>query len=218
MKSADTVILYDSDWNPQADLQAIDRVHRIGQMKQVRVFRLISRNTIDERIAERAQKKLQLNEMIIEKGTGEMLKIILENEDKDIESIQASDIEIDRFFLDFRKPVVLLNDCLKEKKDEESADQFNRLNVKSVAENLKIAYSSSLLSTARASTTEKKETRKDSEPVENTLSKNKIQNIFSPPALFIQYILFFSVLIISSCIYIENIGKTRSCCNTKKIR
>lgn len=42
MATADTVILYDSDWNPQVDLQAQDRAHRIGQTKQVKVFRFVS--------------------------------------------------------------------------------------------------------------------------------------------------------------------------------
>lgn len=50
LATADTVIIYDSDWNPQADLQAMDRAHRIGQTKTVRVFRLITDNTVEERI------------------------------------------------------------------------------------------------------------------------------------------------------------------------
>lgn len=65
MATADTVIIYDSDWNPQSDAQAIDRAHRIGQKKQVRVFRLITENTIDERIVQRAEIKLRLDRMII---------------------------------------------------------------------------------------------------------------------------------------------------------
>lgn len=66
LTTADSVIIYDSDWNPQADLQAIDRVHRIGQTKQVRVFRLITENTVDERIVQRAEIKLRLDRMIIQ--------------------------------------------------------------------------------------------------------------------------------------------------------
>lgn len=42
LTSADIVVLYDSDWNPQADLQAMDRAHRIGQTKQVYVFRFVT--------------------------------------------------------------------------------------------------------------------------------------------------------------------------------
>ena len=66
MTTADTVIIYDSDWNPQVDFQAIDRVHRIGQKKQVRVFRLITENTIDQRIIQRAEIKARLDRMVIQ--------------------------------------------------------------------------------------------------------------------------------------------------------
>ena len=66
--TADVVILYDSDWNPQMDLQAMDRAHRIGQKKQVRVFRLVVENTVDEKIVERAEIKLRLDRMVIQQG------------------------------------------------------------------------------------------------------------------------------------------------------
>ena len=52
--SADTVIIFDSDWNPQADLQAQDRCHRIGQKKPVLVYRLCNAGTVEEKILERA--------------------------------------------------------------------------------------------------------------------------------------------------------------------
>ncbi|KAI6213624.1 Isw-1 [Aphelenchoides besseyi] len=68
LTSADVVILYDSDWNPQADLQAMDRAHRIGQKKQVRVFRFISENTVEERIIEKAETKLRLDSVVIQQG------------------------------------------------------------------------------------------------------------------------------------------------------
>merc|ERR1712141_666240 len=66
--TADIVILYDSDWNPQMDLQAMDRAHRIGQLKQVRVFRMVTENTVDEKIVERASVKLRLDRMVIQQG------------------------------------------------------------------------------------------------------------------------------------------------------
>src|SRR5690606_7622518 len=65
---ADIVILYDSDWNPQVDLQAMDRAHRIGQTKQVRVFRLITEQTVEEKIVERAERKLFLDAAVIQQG------------------------------------------------------------------------------------------------------------------------------------------------------
>jgi len=69
IKAADTVIFMDSDWNPQADLQAEARVHRIGQDKDVTVMRLITRFTVEEVIFQRALRKLQLSNTIIEEGT-----------------------------------------------------------------------------------------------------------------------------------------------------
>ena len=67
LTAADTVIIYDSDWNPQQDLQAQDRAHRIGQTKPVMVYRLVTANTIDEKIVERAAAKRKLEKMIIHK-------------------------------------------------------------------------------------------------------------------------------------------------------
>ena len=62
------VILYDSDWNPQADLQAQDRAHRIGQKRPVQVFRLVTEHTVEEKIVERAQQKLKLDAMVVQQG------------------------------------------------------------------------------------------------------------------------------------------------------
>ncbi|CAH3022601.1 unnamed protein product [Porites evermanni] len=68
LATADIVILYDSDWNPQVDLQAMDRAHRIGQKKQVHVFRFITESTVEERIVERAEMKLRLDAIVIQQG------------------------------------------------------------------------------------------------------------------------------------------------------
>ena len=64
--TANHVILYDSDWNPQVDLQAMDRAHRIGQKKQVYVYRLISISTVEEKIIERQAIKLKLDSVVIQ--------------------------------------------------------------------------------------------------------------------------------------------------------
>ena len=61
LASADTVILFDSDWNPMMDAQAQDRAHRIGQKNEVRVFRLVSASPVEERILSRATDKRNLN-------------------------------------------------------------------------------------------------------------------------------------------------------------
>uniref|UniRef100_A0A8C2WTK4 Proliferation-associated SNF2-like protein n=1 Tax=Cyclopterus lumpus TaxID=8103 RepID=A0A8C2WTK4_CYCLU len=68
LTAADTVIIFDSDWNPQADLQAQDRCHRIGQTKPVVVYRLVTANTIDQKILEKASAKRKLEQMVIHKS------------------------------------------------------------------------------------------------------------------------------------------------------
>ncbi|KAF2151431.1 hypothetical protein K461DRAFT_322684 [Myriangium duriaei CBS 260.36] len=68
LTSADIVILFDSDWNPQADLQAMDRAHRIGQTKQVYVYRFVTDNAIEEKVLERAAQKLRLDQLVIQQG------------------------------------------------------------------------------------------------------------------------------------------------------
>lgn len=62
------VIFLDSDWNPQMDMQAMDRVHRIGQKRPVTVFRLITKNTIEERILEAQNIKIKLDYLVVERG------------------------------------------------------------------------------------------------------------------------------------------------------
>nr|XP_028685532.1 chromodomain-helicase-DNA-binding protein 1-like isoform X3 [Macaca mulatta]XP_028685540.1 chromodomain-helicase-DNA-binding protein 1-like isoform X3 [Macaca mulatta]XP_028685541.1 chromodomain-helicase-DNA-binding protein 1-like isoform X3 [Macaca mulatta] len=68
LTAADTVIFVDSDFNPQNDLQAAARAHRIGQNKSVKVIRLIGRDTVEEIVSRKAASKLQLTNMIIEGG------------------------------------------------------------------------------------------------------------------------------------------------------
>ena len=68
LMTADTVVLFDSDWNPQADLQAMARAHRIGQTKPVTVYRLVSKETVEEEVLERARNKLMLEFITIQRG------------------------------------------------------------------------------------------------------------------------------------------------------
>ncbi|KAI5958818.1 INO80 [Candida theae] len=71
LTAADTVIFYDSDWNPTIDSQAMDRAHRLGQTRQVTVYRLLTRNTIEERMRDRAKQKEQVQQVVMEgKTTG----------------------------------------------------------------------------------------------------------------------------------------------------
>lgn len=68
LTAADTVIFYDSDWNPTVDQQAMDRAHRLGQTKQVTVYRLITQHSIEERILQRAKEKSEIQRMVISGG------------------------------------------------------------------------------------------------------------------------------------------------------
>lgn len=68
LQAADTVVIFDSDWNPHQDLQAQDRAHRIGQKNEVRILRLISSNSVEEKILERAQFKLDMDGKVIQAG------------------------------------------------------------------------------------------------------------------------------------------------------
>lgn len=65
LHTADTVILYDSDWNPQMDLQAMDRAHRIGQKNVVNVYRFITKGTVEERLNERQLIKLKWDSLVV---------------------------------------------------------------------------------------------------------------------------------------------------------
>ncbi|XP_019754076.1 ATP-dependent helicase brm isoform X2 [Dendroctonus ponderosae] len=68
LQSADTVVIFDSDWNPHQDLQAQDRAHRIGQLNEVRVLRLMTVNSVEERILAAARYKLNMDEKVIQAG------------------------------------------------------------------------------------------------------------------------------------------------------
>ncbi|XP_074279283.1 protein PHOTOPERIOD-INDEPENDENT EARLY FLOWERING 1 [Silene latifolia] len=65
---ADTVIFYDSDWNPAMDQQAQDRCHRIGQTREVHIYRLVSESTIEENILKKANQKRALDDLVIQSG------------------------------------------------------------------------------------------------------------------------------------------------------
>jgi len=68
LQTADTVIIFDSDWNPHQDLQASDRAHRIGQKNEVRVLRLMTVNSVEEKILAAAQHKLNVDQKVIQAG------------------------------------------------------------------------------------------------------------------------------------------------------
>uniref|UniRef100_A0A0N5C749 DNA helicase n=1 Tax=Strongyloides papillosus TaxID=174720 RepID=A0A0N5C749_STREA len=70
LATADTVIIYDSDWNPHNDTQAFSRAHRLGQKNTVLVYRFVTRNSVEEKVTSVAKKKMLLNHLVVRANTG----------------------------------------------------------------------------------------------------------------------------------------------------
>ncbi|KAG8857512.1 hypothetical protein FRB91_011255 [Serendipita sp. 411] len=122
LQSADTVILYDSDWNPHADLQAQDRAHRIGQTKIVRIYRFVTEKSIEESMLARARNKLNIDEKVIQAG-----KFDNKSSAQEREAILRQLIEGDQE--DDEKSAVPGEDELNEilARDEEEANLFHQI-------------------------------------------------------------------------------------------
>ncbi|KAF7437300.1 hypothetical protein PC9H_004139 [Pleurotus ostreatus] len=108
LQTADTVIIFDSDWNPHADLQAQDRAHRIGQTKAVLILRFITEKSVEEAMYSRARYKLDIDDKVIQAGRfdnkstqeeqEEFLRSILEA-DQEEENEEAGDMNDDELNL-----------------------------------------------------------------------------------------------------------------------
>ncbi|XP_060645595.1 chromatin-remodeling ATPase INO80 [Drosophila nasuta] len=102
LTAADTVIFYDSDWNPTVDQQAMDRAHRLGQTKQVTVYRLICKGTIEERILQRAREKSEIQRMVISGGNfkpdtlkpKEVVSLLLDDEEIEMKYRQEAKLQV----------------------------------------------------------------------------------------------------------------------------
>ena len=88
---ADTVIFYDSDWNPAMDAQAQDRAHRIGQTRDVHIYRLISESTIEENILKKANQKRHLSQLSLEEGKFNTQSFVQEMTVADILGVQPEE-------------------------------------------------------------------------------------------------------------------------------
>ncbi|XP_059405257.1 probable global transcription activator SNF2L2 [Carassius carassius] len=103
LQAADTVVIFDSDWNPHQDLQAQDRAHRIGQQNEVRVLRLCTVNSVEEKILAAAKCKLNVDQKVIQAGMFDQksssherrafLQAILEHEEQNEEEDEVPDDE-----------------------------------------------------------------------------------------------------------------------------
>lgn len=92
LQTADTVVIFDSDWNPHADLQAQDRAHRIGQTKAVRILRFITEKSVEEAMYARARFKLDIDDKVIQAGRFDN-KSTQEEQEEFLRSILEADQE-----------------------------------------------------------------------------------------------------------------------------
>jgi ATP-dependent DNA helicase len=93
LTAADTVVLYDSDWNPQQDLQAMDRAHRIGQTRPVIVYRLATRGTVEETLLLKADGKRKLEKLVIQKGKFKSLFDGVDGKTKGLSKADAEELQ-----------------------------------------------------------------------------------------------------------------------------
>lgn len=145
LQSADTVIIFDSDWNPHQDLQAQDRAHRIGQKNEVRILRLITEDSIEEMILERAVAKLEIDGKVIQAGkfdnksTSEeqeaLLRALMEKEEERRQKSNDEDQDMDDDEL---------NQIIARNTDE--LDVFKELDVERIMSIKQAEYSTALYS------------------------------------------------------------------------
>ena len=104
LTGADTVIFYDQDWNPAMDKQCQDRCHRIGQTRDVHIYRLVSEHTIEANILRKASQKQMLDDVVIQEGefTTDHFKktsvrdVLSDKLDSSSEGVSAADAALDR--------------------------------------------------------------------------------------------------------------------------
>ncbi|CAG8484587.1 16170_t:CDS:10 [Acaulospora morrowiae] len=126
LQTADTVIIFDSDWNPHQDLQAQDRAHRIGQTREVRILRLISQKSIEETILARAQYKLDIDGKVIQAG-----KFDNKSTAEEREAILRSLLEESEEANDFEEEEELDDDELNEilSRNDEELEMFRKMDI-----------------------------------------------------------------------------------------
>ncbi|KAM9703567.1 chromatin-remodeling ATPase INO80 isoform 3-T6 [Menidia menidia] len=120
LTAADTVIFYDSDWNPTVDQQAMDRAHRLGQTKQVTVYRLICQGTIEERILQRAKEKSEIQRVVISGGNfkPDTLK------PKEVVSLLLDDDELEKKLRQRQEEKRQLEECSKVKERKRKREKY----------------------------------------------------------------------------------------------
>ncbi|KAK5639502.1 hypothetical protein RI129_011994 [Pyrocoelia pectoralis] len=125
LTAADTVIFYDSDWNPTVDQQAMDRAHRLGQTKQVTVYRLICKGSIEERILQRAREKSEIQKLVISGGNfkPDTLK------PKEVVSLLLDDEEIEQKYRQRTEERKLLEDMREQERKRKQMASYKAIHM-----------------------------------------------------------------------------------------
>lgn len=92
LATADSVVIYDSDWNPHNDIQAFSRAHRIGQANKVMIYRFVTRSSVEERITQVAKKKMMLTHLVVRPGMGGRSATLSKKELDDILKFGTEDL------------------------------------------------------------------------------------------------------------------------------
>uniref|UniRef100_A0A673GXE6 Chromodomain-helicase-DNA-binding protein 4-like n=1 Tax=Sinocyclocheilus rhinocerous TaxID=307959 RepID=A0A673GXE6_9TELE len=121
LATADTVIIYDSDWNPHNDIQAFSRAHRIGQNKKVMIYRFVTKASVEERITQVAKKKMMLTHLVVRPGLGSKTGSMSKQELDDILKFGTEEL-----FKDEAEGVAGVTNCFtlyqhRENKEEDSS-------------------------------------------------------------------------------------------------
>ncbi|KAJ1958911.1 ATP-dependent DNA helicase Snf21, partial [Dipsacomyces acuminosporus] len=135
LQTADTVVIFDSDWNPSADAQAMDRAHRIGQKNEVRILRLITHNSVEETILSRAEFKRDLDGKVIQAGKFDNKSTAEERESFLRSLLKADDNDADSDTEDLANSDEELNDMLARSDEERMV--FARMDEERSARELK---------------------------------------------------------------------------------
>ena len=128
LATADTVIIFDSDWNPQNDLQAMARAHRIGQKSMVYIYRFITAQTVEEDIIERAKRKMMLDHLIIQKMDTSG-KMVLDHRKKQSQKVPFTKDELNRI-LKFGAETLFT---------EEKSENHDEVNLDQILENAEVS-------------------------------------------------------------------------------
>ncbi|KAL7547109.1 hypothetical protein ACHAWF_010421 [Thalassiosira exigua] len=128
LATANTVVLYDTCWNPQVDLQAQDRAHRIGQKKQVVIYRMISSNTVEERVLARARQKMVLDALVIkQRGSDGMADMLADQDSSGEEDGEMAKLSVDELWKMLSEGADMVFDPAQDDREDYASADYDRL-------------------------------------------------------------------------------------------